>query len=266
MKKMVLTTLTHVLLGVLASPVLAGPPLATDDAGTTSVGSVEIELNGAYGYDKQAVSGNTTTTNKNDLEVKISTGLSPKLSASLAIPYTFQLRSNTDNSVSSVDGFGDMKCSFKYAVTELSGIKFAVKPWFTMPTGVYSKGLSEGRWQTGGLLIATKEIADGKYALHTNIGYEYHRYRTDEAKAVTRNNRWSASVAGEATIVKGLVIVTDVGIATNPLKNTDTMPVYGLAGIRYEINNNLDINAGIKCGLTKPETDVTALYGLILKF
>ena len=39
-----------------------------------------------------------------------------------------------------------------------------------------------------------------------------------------------------------------------------------LTGARYEFDEHLDINAGIKLGLIEPEDDVSILYGLVLKF
>jgi hypothetical protein len=243
---------------------LAGPPLATDDAGTVDVGKVEIELNGSYGYDKQTSDGSTTKTNTVDGEVKITTGLYKDLGISLAIPYLFNERSNVDGDISNTDGFGDMTLEVKYKFAELAGINLAIKPSIIMPTGKYSNGLSEGRWQFGSTLIATKEFEDGKYALHANLGYEYHHYREDNGSQ--RRNLWSGSIAGEAEVAKGLFAVADFGLTTNPDKTSNELPVYALTGLRYEINDHLDIDAGIKFGLTKPETDVTAVYGLVLKF
>ncbi len=248
---------------------LAGPPLATDDAGTVDVGKVEIELNGSYGYNKETVDGVTTKTNTNDAEIKITTGLYKNLGISLAIPYMINEREYIDGEeggVSNVDGFQDMTLEIKYDFLELAGINLAIKPSVVMPTGKYSNGLSDGRWQFGATLIATKEFDDGKYALHTNFGYGYNHYRTDEMMESTRSNIWSGSIAGEAEIVKGLTAVADFGLQTNPDKGSNDLPVYALTGLRYEINEHLDVDAGIKFGLTKPETDVTALYGLVLKF
>ena len=258
------TTLALSFTLVTAGTALAGPPLATDDAGTVDVGKVEIELNSSYGYNKQTVDGSTTKTNTVDGEVKITTGLYKDLGISLAIPYLFNERSNVDGDVSNVDGFGDMTLEVKYKFAELAGINLAIKPSLIVPTGKYSAGLSEGRWQFGSTLIATKEFEDGTYALHANLGYEYHHYREDDGSQ--RRNLWSGSIAGEAEIAKGLFAVADFGLATNPDKTSNELPVYALTGLRYEINDHLDIDAGIKFGLTKPETDVTALYGLVLKF
>lgn len=258
------TTLALSIAVFTAGTALAGPPLATDDAGTVDPGKVEIELNSSYGYDKHTVEGSTTKTNTADGEVKITTGLYKDLGISLAIPYLFNERSNVDGVISNTDGFGDMTLEVKYKFAELAGFALAIKPSVIMPTGKYSNGLSEGRWQFGSTLIATKEFADGAYALHANLGYEYHHYREDDGSQ--RRNLWSGSIAGEAEVTKGLFAVADFGLATNPDKTSNELPVYALTGLRYEINDHLDIDAGIKLGLTRPETDITALYGLVLKF
>lgn len=268
MKKLLTITLALCLALAAAGTTLAAPPLATDDAGTVDVGKVEIELNSSYGYDKQTTDGITTKTNATDGELKITTGLYKDLGISLAIPYNFNLRTfetdGTDTAISNIDGFGDMILEVKYKFAELAGINLAIKPGIIIPTGKYSNGLSEGRWQFGGTLIATKEFDDGKYALHGNFGYEYHHNRV--APELQRSNILSGSIAGEAEVAKGLFAVADFGLATNPDKTSNDLPVYALTGLRYEINDHLDVDAGIKFGLTKPETDVTALYGLVLKF
>lgn len=264
MKPLHATTLTLCFALTTAGTAMAGPPLATDDAGTVDVGKVEIELNGSYGYDKHTAAGATTKTNTVDGEVKITTGLFQNLGISLAIPYLFNERSTVDSDVSNVDGFGDATLEVKYKFAELAGIDLAIKPSVIMPTGKYSDGLSDGRWQFGSTLIATKEFDDGKYALHANLGYEYHHYREDDGSQ--RKNLWSGSIAGEVEVVKGLFAVADFGLATNPDKSSNDLPIYGLTGLRYELNDHLDINTGVKFGLTRPETDLTALYGLLLKF
>jgi outer membrane putative beta-barrel porin/alpha-amylase len=250
-----------------AGSALAGPPLITDDAGTVDVGKAEIELNGSSPYDKDITAGVTTKNNTLDTEIKITTGLYKNLGISLAIPYTVSARVVEDGQlVSKAEGLGDMTAELKYAFTELAGVTFAIKPSIIMPTGRYNAGLSEGRWQLGTTLIATREFEEGKYALHANLGYEHHTYRTDEVRNSTRSSIWSGSIAGETRLVKGLIAVLDFGLATNTDKESTELPVYALTGLRYEISDNLDINAGVKLGLTEPEDDVTVLYGLVLKF
>lgn len=267
MTKLRTTTIALSLALLTASSALAGPPLITDDAGTVDAGKVEIELNGSSPYNKEITAGVTTKNSTLDTEMKISTGLYKNLGISLAIPYTVSARvEENEQLVSKTDGFGDMTLEIKYAFAELAGINFAIKPSIIIPSGRYSAGLSEGRWQPGTTLIATKEFEDGKYALHANIGYEHHFYRSGEARNSTRGNIWSGSVAAEARAMKCLTAVLDFGLATNSDRGSNDLPVYALTGARYEINDHLDINAGVKVGLTKPEDDISILYGLVLKF
>lgn len=259
--------LTLACFAMTAVPAFAGPPLATDDTGTVDVGKVEVELNGAYTYDKERSGGFMTTSSTSDAEMKITTGLYNDLGISLAIPYTFSERVKEDGQlINTTDGFGDMTLEVKYAFAELAGVTFAVKPAVVIPTGKYSAGLSEGRWQFGGTLIASKEFEDGKYALHANAGYEHHDYRTADQRASDRSSFWSGSIAGEAEVGKGLFAVADVGLSTTADRSTSELTAYALVGARYELNDYLDLNAGIKFGLTRPEDDIAALYGVVLKF
>lgn len=261
------SVLTLTCVTMLAVPAFAGPPLATDDTGTVDVGKVEVELNGAYTYDSERSGGTRTTSSTSDAEIKITTGLRKDLGISLAIPYTFNERVKENGHLTGeTDGFGDMVLEVKYAFAELAGINFAIKPAVVIPTGKYSSGLSEGRWQFGGTLIATREFEEGKYALHANVGYEHHDYRTADQRASDRSSFWSGSIAGEAKVSKGLFAVADFGLSTTADKSTDELTAYALTGARYELNDYLDLNAGIKFGLSTPEDDIAALYGVVLKF
>jgi len=254
------------LVAMTAIPALAGTPLATDDTGTVEVGKLELELNGSYTEDSETVFGVTTKCNRSDAELKITTGLYKNLGISLAVPYNINEQVREDEQlVGRSDGFGDMTVELKYAIAELAGISFAVKPTVIIPTGKYSAGLSEGRWQFGGTLIATREFADGTYALHANLGYEHHDYRTAELRENTRSDIWSGSIAGEMEVAKGLFAVADFVLATTADRSTRQLSACALTGVRYEINSHLDVNAGVKFGLTRPEDDLTALYGIVLK-
>jgi len=261
------TTIAFSFAFLTTTSALAGPPLATDDAGTVEFGKVEVELNGAYTHDKETAFGVTTKRSRSDAELKITTGLYKDMGISLAIPYSINERVKEGNQpVGKSDGFGDMTIDIKYAFAELAGITFAIKPSVIMPTGEYCDGLSEGRLQFGTTLIGTREFAEGNYAVHANLGYEHHEYRSSEARESSRSNLWSGSIAGEAKVMQGLTAVLDFGLATTADKSTSQLSACVLTGARYEIDDHLDIHAGVKLGLTKPEDDVSILYGLALNF
>jgi len=242
-----------------AASALAGAPLSTDDAGTIDVGAVEIGIGSSYNHDKEA-SFKTTAT---DAELSVGTGLYKNLSITLAVPYLLSERVKEDGVLAGKsDGFGDMTVELKYAFAELGGFKLAIKSSVIIPIG--KSGLSEEHLQFGTSLIATKEFEEGKYALHANLGYEHHNYNEDTSG--NRSNLWSGSVAGEMEISKGFFAVADFGLATNPEEMIDELPAYALAGARYEINDHFEVNAGVKLGLTKPEDDISVLYGLVMRF
>lgn len=260
-------TTTFLFALLIAGTAIAGPPLITDDAGTVEVGTVEVELNGSSPYDKETNAGVTTKNNTTDAEMKLTTGLYRNLGISLAIPYTVSARvKENDQQTVKTDGLGDMSVELKCALAEFTGVTVAIKPSVILPTGNYSSGLSEGRWQFGATLIATREFAEGKYALHTNLGYEHHSYRSDVVKDSARSNIWSGSIAGEGKLMDGFLVVVDFGLASNPDTGSNELPVYALTGVSYEMNSHLGINAGVKLGLTKPEEDISILYGMVLKF
>lgn len=244
----------------------AAPPLATDDAGTVEPGRIEIELSSAYSTDRKTAGGVTTRVSTADGELKISTGLCENMGVSVAMPYTFHARIDTNNSVTTIGGIGDLVLEVKYAFGAWGGTKFAIKPQLVVPSGNYDRGFSEGHWHGGATLIASKEFDDGRYLLHINAGYEHHNYRTASVRETTRGSLWSSSIAGELQAAEGLVVVADFGLGTNPDKAGTQLPAYALTGLRYAATDRLEINAGIKFGLTEPENDVTALYGLVLKF
>jgi len=266
-----IATITALAVSMLYSvPAIAGPPLLTNDAGVVDVGNVEIELNFMHAYDKEKQGGERVKRQAHEGEVKVTTGLYENLDAAIAVPYTFMERERVDGALEGkAEGFGDMTLEFRYKLEDVGGIDFAINPFVTMPTGKYSAGLSSDRWHPGLKLIATKEFEDGKYALHANIGYEHRSYKDADDKAELRRNFFSASVAGEAEVLDSFFWVADFGLETTEIKKgygSTTMPVYGLTGFRYEINDLIDVNAGVKVGLTKPEDDVALVYGLMLKF
>ncbi|NVN91996.1 MAG: transporter [Desulfuromonadales bacterium] len=260
-----------VMMGMVAAvgvgQAFAGPPLATDDAGIVDVGHLEVELNSSYVHDRERVAGDNIRHSVTDGEVKLTTGLLKNADIFLTVPYTFSDRERVNGDLTgSSNGFGDMLLELKYVFFEKDGLALTLKPTMLIPTGKYSAGLSEGRWQFGGALIASKEFEDGKYTLHANLGYEHHDYRTEESRVENRGDLWSASLAGEAKVMKNLTAVLDFGVARSTDASTSTPAAYALVGARYELNEHLDLDCGVKIGLTEPEDDVAALYGIVLKF
>jgi hypothetical protein len=63
-----------------------------------------------------------------------------------------------------------------------------------------------------------------------------------------------------------LKLVADVGIKRNPDTDANNDPAFLIGGIIYSIKENFDVDFGVKCGLTKSETDISALAGITFRF
>lgn len=241
--------------------------LITDSADPVEAKHVEVELNGSYAGDRNRSSGVTTETTTTAGDITVTTGLLKGLDIAVGIPYTFRSRVKTNKSlVSSSEGFQDITVDLKYQFMELAGLKLAIKPGVILPTGDMHAGLSDGHAGFAVALHATREFAEGKFLLHGNAGYVSHNYKDVAVKNFTHEEVFNASIACEAEVAEGLKLGLDTGLATSADKKDNTPPAYVLTGANYEFSKLLDGYAGVKIGLNKPETDVTALFGVKLKF
>jgi len=147
---------------------------------------------------------------------------------------------------------------------EKDGLGFALKPALFLPTGDEEKGLGNGKASYGLMFITTKEIEP--WAFHLNLGYTHNEYKLAADKEANRKNIWHASLATQAEVLKDLTAVVNIGVEGNSDKTSNTHPAFVLGGLIYSVTENFDIDAGVKAGLNKPETDLTFLAGLVVRF
>lgn len=260
-----------VTLFIILSTVLAGAAhaglLNTDSADPVEVKHVEVELNGSYAADKAQTGGVTSRSRTTNGDVTVTAGIVKGVDIAATLPYTFDTREKTNGTLTrDADGLNDMTLELKYQFYEHDGLKLAVKPGVILPAGKESEGLSDGKSGYTAALLATREFNDGKLALHANAGYERHNYKAAATRDSSRQDIFTFSVACEAEAAEGLRIAADTGLATNPDRASSTPPAYALVGVKYEFNKTLEGYAGVKIGLTKPEDDITGLFGITLKF
>jgi hypothetical protein len=161
-------------------------------------------------------------------------------------------------------GSANFSLSAKWQFYENAGLSLAFKPQLAYS---YVVGGTKNDYTVsyGSALIATKEFEP--FAVHLNVGYQYNDYYAKDEWGTSRHNIWSVSLAGTYDAIKDrLKLVSDFGTATNQDKSTSELPVFALAGAIYSLNKNVDLSAGVKFGVTKPEPDFAATGGLTLKF
>lgn len=255
-------TFAAVIISLSYSISFAAHPLVTDDAGTLGKGAIQIEINGEVSKDKNIADGSTTRTYGSQVATTIGIGIADKLDLGFGITRPWD-HGDVDSVQFNNAGSTDFSLNAKWQACEHDGFSVAIKPQLGYS---YNVGGSSDDYtvSTGTSLIVSKEIE--KAAFHLNTGYTRNYYRLASVRDTNRNLLWNISLATTYEVIKELKLVTDFGAATNQDKATGKIPVFGLVGAIYSAGKNIDLSTGIKVGLTKPETDITGIFGVTLKF
>ncbi len=182
----------------------------------------------------------------------------------LGLPYEQSKIKEDGETISDEDGTGDMSVEIKWRFFENDGLAFAFKPAITLPTGDEEKGLGNGKASYALTFITSKEMEP--WLFHVNIGYMRNEYKLEEDADASRKDLWHVSLASEFEAAGGLRIVANIGTERNPDKELTSHPAFVLGGLIYSITENFDIDTGVKAGLNKPETDLTFLAGMAVRY
>jgi opacity protein-like surface antigen len=258
--------LCRLLAGILLSAVLIVPvsswaahPLITDDAGTQGKGRYQLELNGQYDSDKETVNGVSVKTTGKQISSTLSYGIVENVDFVLSLPYSWGKIEEDESVTYNEQGISDMVFETKWRFLEKEGYSLAAKPGIRIPTGNDRKGLGAGEVGYQAFLIGSKEIAS--WSFHANIGYVHNENKVSEQK-----NIWHASVATTWEAVKNLKLVTNIGIERNPDGTAKNNPAFLIAGAIYSVNENIDLDCGVKYGVNSSETDWSLLAGIAIRF
>jgi hypothetical protein len=258
-KELLLAVFTAVLSPAVT--VYAAHPLITDDTGTQGKGKAQIEFSGEYGHD----SDNDIT--KNILVLPkipvLSYGITDTADLVLGVP--FERRDTKQAGGTTTErGISDVSLQLKWRFYEKGGLSIAVKPGVTLPTGDEEKGLGNGKASYSAFFIITKDMAP--WVFHLNIGYLRNAYKLQADEDANRKDLWHVSLASQVDVVKSLKAVANIGMERNSDKRSNIDPAFLLGGVIYSITESLDLDAGVKTGLNKPETDIAYLAGVTKRF
>jgi len=231
--------------------VFASHPLITDDAETQGKGRHQVEVNGQYDSDKETdvktMGGQAVTT--------LILGMTDSVDLAVELPYLWSEEKRKGVLDSNEQGISDTALDLKWRFFEKDGLSFAMKPGASLPTGDEDKGLGAGKPGYHVFLIGTMEASF--WAFHANLGYIRNENRFDEEKDL-----WHASLAMTCELVRNLRLAGNVGMERKSDKAADRNPAFLIAGAIYSIAENIDVDFGVKAGLTQSETDYSLLAGL----
>lgn len=240
--------------------VWAAHPLITDDAGTQGTGKFQLEVNGQYDSDKETVGGVSIKSTGGQAAMALTYGASDGIDIAVGLPYLWIKEKDDGVQVINEHGVSDATVDVKWRFFEKEGLSFAVKPGMSSPTGDEDKGLGAGKAGYHIYLIGTKDVAPWSFS--ANLGYMRNVTKFD----VEEENLWHASLAATYELIKGFKIVGDIGQEKNCDKSVNNDPAYALAGLIYSPNENIDLDIGVKYGLTSSETDWSLLAGTTFRF
>ncbi len=249
-----------VICSILCMPsiVLAMHPLITDDAGTQGKGKFQFELNGQYDYEKETIAGVAIKETGGQENSILTYGVVDSIDAVLSVPYIWVNVRKNGVITQDAEGWSDTTLEVKWRLYEKDGLSLALKPGTSIPIGDDGKGLGSGKVGYTTFLIITKEMEP--WAFHVNLGYK----RNEN----TENNRcdlWHASLAVVRTLTENLKLVADLGVDRNEDKQLSTDPVFILGGVVYSVKDTIDLDLGLKYGLTEPATNYSLLAGLTMR-
>lgn len=229
-------------------------PLVTDDTGTQGTGRFEFEWSYEFYHDDTY----GIRQNLHQLNHVLSYGVIDTVDLIVSLPY--QIVNTTENGVHTRnDGISDMTLEVKWRFFEKDGLSFAVKPGMSLPTGDDEEGLGSGKVHGSFYFIATKEMEP--LTFHLNAGYG-----RNETTLQEENDIYYFSFATEFQVNKRLKLVGNIGVERNTDVESDTPLVFILGGVVVPVTEYLDLDVGIKGGLTKPENDYGVLSGLTFRF
>jgi len=222
-------------------------PLVTDDTGTQDTGNWQYEFNSEW----------TTEPTKRQQEwgSVLTYGVTSTLDVALSAPY----QRNREDGESWVRGFTDPQIEAKWRFLEYGNWSLGLKPFVSLPLANKDRGLGNGRATYGGALLAQYDL--DRWTWLANVGYKRNNNSDDD-----RVGLWSASTAVLFQTTEKLRLAFDIGLATNPDRESRTKPAYALVGAIYSLNKDLDFDLGYKRGLNPQSLQHSVQAGATIRW
>lgn len=233
--------------------VRAAHPMITEDTGTQGQNRFQMELTAEQGYNDE----DYAVEHERQLAATFSWGVRDDLDLVISVPY-LRISSDASGDIETHSGRSDIGLDVKWRFFENDDFSMALKPGVTFPTGDETMGFGSGK--SAHSLYLVTSIEPKPWAFHLHLGYLRNRNLADE-----RENIWHVSIGGWREAGK-LKIVGDIGMNANADKSSNVDPAFLVFGAIYSVTDDLDLDAGIKKGLTNPETDYTLLGGMAFRF
>lgn len=242
------TFILGTLLAGLCAPAAAFHPLMCEDTGFLGKDVKQVEV----GFD-HSISREGADIHANTITGEISYGLFDTVDLLMSAPWQgWSSHGLAEN------GPGDVSIEAKFKAAERNGWVLALRPGFSLPAGDEAKSLGAGKG--GAWLTAIAGAASGPWQYYLDAGYALNRNDIGERESILKG-----AAAGTYALAPGLLAAGDISIETNPEKGSASHPVSAVLGLIWSPYPTLDLDAGVKLGLTRPADDLGILAGFTLR-
>lgn len=229
-------------------------PLITEDTGTQGIGRSQLELTVEREVDKEeGIRAVDSATN-----AVFSYGVTDQVDVILTLPYLWS-RLEASGAPISDRGTGDFGVDTKWRFREGQALSLAIKTGFTVPSGDENRGFGAGEPTYSVSLIATYDPPPWAVNFHVS------RIENDNDLG-ERTDLWHVSAGGWRQIGETLRLVLDTGATTNTDTSTNKSIGVAILGLIYSPSDAIDLDFGIKWGVTRPAPDYALLGGVTLRF
>lgn len=256
--------MSMMLLLCLPPAAFCAQPLITEDTATQGRGKFQVEMHGQVGMDREEQTDETGVpivlkSRVSEIKTVLTYGLVDSADVILAAPYQWNSKEMDDISVFDENGFSDISIDLKWRFFERDRFSFAIKPGITLPVGDDERYLGTGRMTLSLYVIATAEL--DPLVFHCNLGYIRNENKIDQ-----RVDLYHASLAGEWKVSNKLRLVANAGVEENTDRTSSEDRAFVLGGVIYSPVDRLDLDAGMKMGITREETDYIFMGGVTFRF
>lgn len=239
----------------------ADRPDTTESPYTVDAGHFQIELSlTEFTYDTDDDAGRTTRTWA-VAPMLLKAGLLNNVDLQLGLePYARERSTGGPGDPETTDGFGDLALRLKVNLWGNDGgvTAFAVMPFVTLPTA--SDGLGDGHVGGGVILPLAVELAD-RLSLGAMVEFDFRRSDANDKNVV--------DLVHTATIAQGLTealgaFVEFAGFSC--LSDDAPYRAYFNTGLTYALTTDIQLDAGVRVGLTSAAEDLGAFLGVTLRY
>lgn len=236
------------LLAACGATASAFHPLIGEDTGFLGRDARQVELGLDHSVERQGADTYSTTGS-----AQISYGLFDRVDLLLSAPWQ-----GWNSHGLAESGVGDVSLEAKFGAGRAGGWDLALKPGFSLPAG--DEGRSLGAGKGGVWLYGVAGRTEGPLQYYLNAGFLLNRNTREEEEHILK-----ASAAGLLEVLPKVLISAELAAETNTDAASVSHPVSAVFGLIWSPYPTLDLDAGLKLGLTRPAPDLGLLLGLTLR-